>query len=61
MDKRTITIYVNNNTTQNEIKDIRNEFKKNEHYANYRLNIVVSGNNDMKTVLKEFLLSLIKS
>ena len=61
MDKRTITIYVDNNTTPNEIKDIRNEFKKNEYYKNYQLNIIISGNNDMKTVLKQFLLSLIKS
>ena len=61
MDKRTITIYVDNNTTQNEIKNIRNKFKQSEYYQNYRLNIIVSGNQEMRTVLEQFLLSIIKS
>ena len=61
MDKRIVTIYVNNNTTQNEITDIRNEFKKSEYYKKYRLNIIVSGNSDMKKTLEKFLLSIIKS
>ena len=61
MDKRTITIYVDNNTTQNEIKNIRNKFKQSEYYQNYRLNIIVSGNQEIRTVLEQFLLSIIKS
>ena len=61
MDKRIITIYVDNNTTQNEIADIRNEFKKSEYYTNYHLNIIVSGNSDIKKTLEKFLLSTIKS
>ena len=61
MEKRIITIYVDNNTTQNEITDIRNEFKKSEYYKNYRLNIIISGNSDMKKTLEKFLLSIIKS
>lgn len=61
MDKRTITIYVDNNTTQNEIKNIRSKFKQSKYYQNYRLNIIVSGNQEMRTVLEQFLLSIIKS
>ena len=61
MEKRIITIYVDNNTTQNEITDIRNEFKKSEYYKNYCLNVIVSGNGDIKKTLEKFLLSTIKS
>lgn len=51
MHKGIITIFVDRNTTQDEIKKIRKEFKSDEHV----LNIVVSGNNDFKNDLKNFL------
>jgi hypothetical protein len=57
MDKRIITIGVDKHTTQEEIKEIRTQFKESELYKDYRLNIVVSGSEDIKDNLKDFLLS----
>lgn len=59
MEKRTITISVDQHTTQEEIKKIRTQFKESELYKDYRLNIIVSGSEDMKDNLKDFLLSKI--
>lgn len=52
MHKGIISLFVDKNTTKEEIKKIRNEFKNEE----YVLNIVISGNNDFKNDLKNFLI-----
>lgn len=41
--KGNITISVPNDTTSEEIKNIRQEFNKNELSKEYRLNIIISG------------------
>ena len=51
MHKGIVTIFVDKNTSQDEIKNIRKEFKNDE----YVLNIIISGNNDFKNDLKNFL------
>ena len=61
MDKRIITINIEKNITQDEIKEIRKQFKESEYYKDYTLNIIVSGEEDIKDNLKDFLLSKIKS
>ena len=52
MDKRTITISVD---TAEEANKIREEFKNSEHYKNYKLNILICGNEDIKQNLGKFL------
>lgn len=59
MDKRIITISIEKDITQEEIKEIRKQFKENEYYKDYQLNIIVSGHEDIKENLKDFLLSKI--
>lgn len=61
MDKRIITINIEKNITQDEIKEIRKQFKESEYYKDYTLNIIISGEEDIKDNLKDFLLSKIKS
>lgn len=51
MHKGIISLFVDKNTTKEEIKKIRAEFKSDE----YVLNIIVSGNGDFKNNLKNFL------
>lgn len=51
MHKGIITIFVDKNTSRDEIKKIRKEFKSDE----YVLNIVISGNDNFKNDLKNFL------
>lgn len=51
MHRGIITIFVDKNTSRDEIKKIRKEFKSDE----YVLNIVVSGNGNFKNDLKNFL------
>lgn len=41
-----ITISVPNDTTQEEIKKIRQQFKESEHAKDYILNIIISGHED---------------
>lgn len=60
MSKGTITISVPNNTTHEEIKQIRNEYKQSEYYKDYKLNIIVSGEDDVKKALSRFLAERIK-
>lgn len=56
MKKQSITISVPNNITQDEIKEIRQLF--NEQYGSeYKLNILISGNQDMRTVLKNIIIT----
>ena len=61
MKKGTITISVPSTTTQEEIKEIREQFKKNEAMKNYRLNILISGNEDLKENLKNFLKTMLNA
>jgi hypothetical protein len=56
MDKRIITINIEKDITQEEIKEIRKQFKESEYYKDYQLNIIVSGHEDIKENLKDFLL-----
>lgn len=57
MKKGYITISVPNNTTKEEIEKIRKQFKENKYDQEYRLNILISGTEDMKDVLKKVLIS----
>ena len=50
MDKRTITISMPKNSTQEEIMAIRNKYKD-----LYKVNIIISGNNNPKDIIKNFL------
>lgn len=55
MGKGFITISVPNNITQDEIKEIRQQFKQDPIYKHYKLNILISGYSDMKIILTDFL------
>lgn len=55
MKKGIITISVPSTITQEEIKEIRMLFKQNKQYNDYKLNILISGNEDLKENLKNFL------
>lgn len=52
MHKGIISLFVDKNTTKEEIKKIRDEFKSDE----YVLNVIISGDNDFKNNLKNFLI-----
>jgi hypothetical protein len=56
MKKQPVTISVPSNITQDEIKEIRQIFNE-QHGAEYKLNILISGNQDMKTVLKNIIIT----
>lgn len=58
--KGNITISVPNNTTTEEIKNIRQEFKKSELSKEYRLNIIISGFTEPTSNLGAFLASYVK-
>lgn len=60
MGKRSITISVPNNITAEEIKEIRQQFKNTPEAQYYRLNILISGNKELKFVIKDVILSQIK-
>jgi hypothetical protein len=55
-----ITISVPNNTTQEDIKKIRYEFSQSEYAKDYKLNILVSGNEDIKKTLSNIILEEIR-
>lgn len=61
MDKDTITISINKDITQEEINEIRKIFKNDKQYENYKLNIIVSGNEDMALILGNFLKARLNS
>lgn len=61
MDKGTVTISVDKNITQEEINEIRKIFKNDKQYENYKLNIIVSGNEDIKLSLSDFLKARLNS
>ena len=50
MDKETIIISMSKNSTQDEINAVRNEYKD-----KYKVNIIISGNNDPEQIIKNFL------
>lgn len=58
--KESITITVPNNTTKEEIKEIRKIFK-NQYESEYKLNILISGKEEMKSVLADFLLEKVRT
>ena len=58
--KSSITISVPNGTTEEEIKNIRQEFNASELSKEYRLNIVISGCADPISNLGAFLASYVK-
>lgn len=57
LDKSIITISVNN---KEDIKKIRYEFSQSEYAKDYKLNILISGNEDMKTTLSNIILEEIR-
>lgn len=58
--KGNITISVPNNTTEEDIKHIRQEFNKSEMSKEYRLNIIISGHAEPISNLGVFLASYVK-
>ena len=61
MKEGSITISVGYDITNEEIKELRDVFKKNNKYKEYTLNIIVCGNNNFKEDLKNFIKAGIKS
>ena len=59
MKKGSITISVPLTTTQEEIKEIREQFKKNETMKGYRLNILVSGEDKFQENLYNFVKAMV--
>lgn len=55
MTKGYITISVPVGTTREEILEIREQFKKDPLSKEYKLNILISGNLDMKSILTNFI------
>ena len=55
MAKGYITISVPVGTTREEILEIREQFKKDSLSEEYKLNILISGNSDMKSILTNFI------
>ena len=55
MKKGSMTILVPNNTTQDELKKIRHQFKQGEYAKDYRLNIIISGTDNHIENLGAFL------
>ena len=61
MKKGIITISVPSTITQEEIKEIRTLFKQNKPYNDYKLNILISGNEDLQENLKNFLKTMLNA
>lgn len=59
MKKGSVTISVPSTTTQEEIKEIRKQFKKNEAMKDYRLNILISGNEKLQENLYNFVKAMV--
>ena len=57
--KANITISVPNTITQDEIKEIRKLFKNDPISEHYKLNILVSGNTNMRDTLANIILAKI--
>lgn len=61
MKKGTITISIQKPITDEEINDIRKLFNQDELYNDYKLNIIISGNNDLKENLQNFVKAGLKA
>lgn len=61
MKKQSITISVPNNITKEEIKEIRQLFQCDELSKSYKLNILISGDQDMKSVLADLFLERLRA
>jgi hypothetical protein len=61
MKKQSITISVPNNTSKEEIKEIRQLFQNDELSKSYKLNIFISGEGDMKKCLVDVLIEKIRN
>ena len=59
MKKGSITISVPSTTTTEEIKEIREQFKKNETMKDYKLNLLISGNEKFQENLYNFVKSMV--
>lgn len=59
MKKGSITISIPLTTTHEEIKEIRERFKKNEAMKGYKLNILVSGDEEFKENLYNFVKAMV--
>ena len=59
MKKGSITISVPLTTTQEEIKKIREQFKQSKATKDYRLNILVSGNEKFQENLYNFVKAMV--
>ena len=59
MQQGSITISVPSTTTQEEIKEIREQFKKNEAMKGYRLNILISGTEELQENLLNFIKAMV--
>ena len=59
MKKSSITISVPSTTTQEEIKEIREQFKQNKAMKGYRLNILISGNEKFQENLYNFVKAMV--
>lgn len=55
-----ITISVPNNITIEELKEIRQQFKKEKLSKEYKLNIFISGTENITTNLSAFLIAKLK-
>lgn len=55
-----ITISVPNNITVEELNGIRQQFKRGKYSKEYKLNILISGTEDMKKNLSAFLIAKIR-
>lgn len=55
MGKGYITISVPVGTTREEILEIRKQFQKDQMSQWYKLNILISGNSDIKPILVNFI------
>lgn len=61
MKKGSITISVPPTTTSEKIKQIREQFRKNETMNGYRLNILISGNEKFQENLYNFVKTMVNS
>lgn len=59
MNEGSITISVPCTTTPEEIKKIREQFRKNEAMKGYKLNILISGNEKFQENLYNFVKSMV--
>lgn len=59
--KGTITLIVDKSTTQSDLRAIRERYKQDDRYKNYKINIIVSGYGNMKEQLNRFIMARVKT